>query len=92
MLNFTPSMSQLFFTPPSVAHLEFLRLSANFKQLCDGVHEALEVMVTHLFDLSVMVANPSLQLLHEEPMLLAIVHRSVWRRSLKGSVFEVLYS
>lgn len=61
----------------SVAHLEFLCFSTNFKQLCDGVHKALEVMVAHLLDLAVVIANPPLQLLHEEPMLLSIVHRSM---------------
>lgn len=31
-------------------------------------------MVAHLLDLSVMVPDPSIQLLHEQAMLLTIVH------------------
>lgn len=56
-------------------YLQLLRLSSHFQQLCDGVHEPLEVMVAHLLDLSVMVPDPSIQLLHEQAMLLTIVHR-----------------
>lgn len=56
-------------------YLQLLRLSSYFQQLCDGVHEPLEVMVTHLLDLPVMVPDPCVQLLHEESMLLTIVHR-----------------
>lgn len=56
-------------------HLQLLRLSSHFKQLCDGVHEALEVMVTHLLDLSVVVPDPCIQLVHEQAMFLPIVHR-----------------
>lgn len=56
-------------------YLQLLRLSSHFQQLRDGVHEPLEVMVAHLLDLSVMVPDPSIQLLHEQAMLLTIVHR-----------------
>lgn len=60
---------------PSITYLQFLRLPSYFEQLCDGVHKPLEVMVTHLLDLSVVVSDPSVQLLHEEAMFLTVVHR-----------------
>lgn len=56
-------------------YLQFLCLSPYFKQLCDGVDKPLKVMVAHLFDLPIMVPDPSIQLLHEEAMFLAIIHR-----------------
>ncbi len=56
-------------------HLQFLCFPSNFEQLGDGVDEPLEVMVTHLLDLSVMVPDPCIQLLHEEAMFLPVVHR-----------------
>lgn len=55
--------------------LQFLRLPSHFEQLCDGVNEPLEVMVTHLLDLSVVVPDAHIQLLHEETMFLTVVHR-----------------
>lgn len=57
------------------AHLQLLCFPSHFEQLRDGVHEPLEVMVTHLLNLSVMVPDPSIQLIHEEAMLLAIINR-----------------
>lgn len=58
-----------------LSYLQLLRLPSHFEQLCDGVDEPLEVMVTHLLDLSVVVPDPSVQLLHEEAMFLTVVHR-----------------
>lgn len=62
----------LLHNPP---YLQFLRLSSYFEQLCDGVDKPLEVMVTHLLNFSVMVADSYVQLLHEQAMFLTIVHR-----------------
>lgn len=64
--------SSIVLGPP---YLEFLRLPSHFEQLRDGVDEPLEVMVTHLLDLSVVVSDPRVQLLHEEAMFLTVVHR-----------------
>ena len=55
-------------------HLEFVCLSADFEQLSDGVHEALEVVVTHPLNVPVMTPDPPVQLPHEHPMLFSIVH------------------
>lgn len=60
--------------PRKSPHLEFLGFPADLEQLGDGIHEALVVEVAHLLDLPVVVADPRLQLLHEAPVLLPIVH------------------
>lgn len=65
----------------SLPYLQFLRLSSYFEQLCDGVHEALEVMVAHLLNLSVVVPDACIQLVHEEAMFLAVVHRPAGEES-----------
>lgn len=56
-------------------HLEFLGFSAHFEQLSNGVHKALEVMVAHLLNFAVVVADPPFQFIHEESMFLSIINR-----------------
>lgn len=57
-------------------YLQFLCLPSYFKQLCDGVHKPLEVMVAHFLNFPVMVPDPCIQLIHEEAMFMPIVHRA----------------
>lgn len=63
-------------------HLEFLGFPPDLEQLSDGIHEALVVEVAHFLDLTVVVADPRLQFLHESPVLLPIVHRPGKRHQL----------
>ena len=48
-----------------LSYHQFLCISANFEQLCDGVHKALVVEIAHLLNLTVMIPYPGIQLFHE---------------------------
>lgn len=48
-----------------LSHHEFLCISADFEELCNGIYKALVVEIAHLLNLTVMVSYPGIQLLHE---------------------------
>lgn len=75
-------------------HLEFLGFSAHFEQLSNGVHKALEVMVAHLLNFTVVVADPPFQFIHEESMFLSIINRPSRKKKRKKNrktVSKLLY-
>ncbi|KAK1875016.1 Exocyst complex component 6, partial [Dissostichus eleginoides] len=76
--GFVDAITELLKVRADAEKLMLLSVSADFQQLCDGVYEALVVEIAHLFNLTVMVPYPGIQLFHEAlvGVGLVIVNRS----------------